>query len=98
MQRVSAPQRLGDEQRGRRGRSLHAQSGHALLTTMIAAACLLPLGAFAAMQARLNFLVQEMNREVNTVGSKSNSAEIAHLVVGMKEEIEKIREQLQNIE
>lgn len=47
---------------------------------------------------RLNFLVQEMNREVNTIGSKANDADIAHLVVGIKEEIEKIREQLQNIE
>ena len=62
MQRGSAPQRLGDEQRRRQGRSLHAQSGHALLTTMIAAACLLPLGAFAAMQARLDFLVQHYTR------------------------------------
>jgi len=47
---------------------------------------------------KLGFLVQEMNREANTIGSKSSSAEIAHLVVGMKEELEKIREQLQNIE
>ena len=47
---------------------------------------------------KLNFLVQEMNREVNTIGSKSSAIEIAHLVVGMKEELEKIREQLQNIE
>jgi uncharacterized protein (TIGR00255 family) len=47
---------------------------------------------------KLNFLVQEMNREVNTIGSKSNDTTIAHLVVGMKEEIEKIREQLQNVE
>jgi uncharacterized protein (TIGR00255 family) len=47
---------------------------------------------------KLNFLVQEMNREVNTIGSKSSSPEIAHLVVGVKEELEKIREQLQNIE
>jgi len=47
---------------------------------------------------KLNFLVQEMNREVNTIGSKSSSSEIAHLVVGMKEELEKIREQLQNVE
>ena len=47
---------------------------------------------------KLNFLVQEMNREANTIGSKSNDAEIAHLVVGLKEELEKIREQLQNIE
>ena len=47
---------------------------------------------------KLNFLVQEINREANTIGSKSNDSEIAHLVVKMKEEIEKIREQLQNIE
>jgi uncharacterized protein (TIGR00255 family) len=47
---------------------------------------------------RLNFLIQEMNREVNTIGSKAGSADIAHMVVAMKEELEKIREQLQNIE
>jgi uncharacterized protein (TIGR00255 family) len=47
---------------------------------------------------KLNFLVQEINREVNTIGSKTNDSEIAHLVVLMKEELEKVREQLQNIE
>jgi uncharacterized protein (TIGR00255 family) len=47
---------------------------------------------------KLNFLIQEMNREVNTMGSKSNDTAIAHLVVHAKEELEKIREQLQNIE
>ena len=47
---------------------------------------------------KLNFLVQEMNREANTIGSKSSEAIIAHLIVGLKEELEKIREQLQNIE
>lgn len=47
---------------------------------------------------KLNFLIQEMNREANTIGSKANNAEIAHLVVGVKEELEKVREQLQNIE
>jgi uncharacterized protein (TIGR00255 family) len=47
---------------------------------------------------KLNFLVQEINREANTIGSKSSAKEITHLVVGMKEELEKIREQLQNIE
>jgi len=47
---------------------------------------------------KLNFLVQEMNREANTIGSKTNDAEIAHLVVQIKEELEKIREQLQNVE
>ncbi len=47
---------------------------------------------------KLNFLVQEINREVNTIGSKANDAEIAHVAVEMKEELERIREQVQNIE
>ncbi len=47
---------------------------------------------------KLNFLLQEMNREINTMGSKSTNAAIAHVVVGAKEEMEKIREQVQNIE
>lgn len=47
---------------------------------------------------KLGFLLQEMNREITTIGSKSNDSEIAHLVVRGKEELEKIREQVQNIE
>ena len=47
---------------------------------------------------KLDFIVQEMNREVNTIGSKAVDAEIAHMVVDMKAEIEKIREQIQNVE
>jgi uncharacterized protein (TIGR00255 family) len=47
---------------------------------------------------RLNFIVQEMNREVNTVGSKATNVKILHKVVESKEEIEKMREQIQNIE
>lgn len=47
---------------------------------------------------KLNFLLQEMNREVNTIGSKTNDAEIARVVVGMKEELERMREQVQNVE
>lgn len=47
---------------------------------------------------RLNFLVQEINREINTIASKSNSSQISQLVVEMKEELEKVKEQLQNIE
>lgn len=47
---------------------------------------------------KLDFLMQEMNREINTIGSKSNDAEIATLVVGIKAEMEKMREQVQNIE
>lgn len=47
---------------------------------------------------RLNFLLQEMNREVNTIGSKTPNVAISHIVVSAKEEIEKIREQVQNIE
>jgi uncharacterized protein (TIGR00255 family) len=51
-----------------------------------------------AVGRKLDFLVQEMNREANTIGSKCVDAEIAHLVVDMKAEIEKIREQVQNVE
>jgi uncharacterized protein (TIGR00255 family) len=47
---------------------------------------------------KMNFLLQEMNREVNTIGSKTNDAEIARIVVGMKEELERMREQVQNVE
>ena len=47
---------------------------------------------------KLNFLLQEMNREANTIGSKSNDASMAHMVVEVKEEIERLREQVQNIE
>ena len=47
---------------------------------------------------KLDFLLQEMNREVNTTGSKSNDSEIASLVVEAKCELEKIREQIQNLE
>lgn len=47
---------------------------------------------------KLDFLVQEMNREVNTIGSKAQDVEIAKIVVDCKAEIEKIREQIQNIE
>ena len=47
---------------------------------------------------KMNFLLQEMTREANTIGAKANHAEISHLVVDIKEEIEKIREQVQNIE
>lgn len=47
---------------------------------------------------KMDFLVQEMNREANTIGSKSMNSEIAHIIVEIKSEIEKIREQVQNIE
>ena len=47
---------------------------------------------------KLDFLIQEMNRETNTIASKASSAEAAQLVVDMKSEIEKLREQVQNIE
>ncbi|MBF0230764.1 MAG: YicC family protein [Desulfamplus sp.] len=47
---------------------------------------------------KLNFLIQEFNREFNTMGSKSGKAELSHIVVDLKSELEKIREQIQNIE
>ena len=52
----------------------------------------------AAMGRKLDFLIQELNREANTIGSKANDVEIAQTVVDMKAEIEKIREQVQNLE
>lgn len=51
-----------------------------------------------AVGRKMDFLVQEINREANTIGSKCNDVEIARKVVDMKAEIEKIREQIQNIE
>ena len=47
---------------------------------------------------KMDFLIQEMNREANTIGSKASDAEIAQLVVDLKSEIEKLREQIQNVE
>ena len=47
---------------------------------------------------KLDFLIQEFNREANTIGSKAQDIEIARIVVDIKSEIEKIREQIQNIE
>ena len=47
---------------------------------------------------KMDFLVQEMNRETNTIGSKAQDAETARLVVDLKSEIEKLREQIQNVE
>ena len=47
---------------------------------------------------KLNFLLQEMNREANTIGSKANDVTIGRAVIVMKEEIERIREQVQNAE
>lgn len=47
---------------------------------------------------RLDFIVQEMNREINTIGSKCNDMEITDIVINVKAEIEKIREQIQNLE
>lgn len=51
-----------------------------------------------AVGRKLDFLIQEMNRETNTIGSKANDLYIANLVIDIKSELEKIREQVQNIE
>ncbi len=56
------------------------------------------LGADEPAGRKLDFLTQELNREVNTVGSKANDIEISKIVVDLKSEIEKIREQIQNVE
>lgn len=47
---------------------------------------------------KIDFLIQEFNREANTIGSKCQNSDLAHVVVDLKSEIEKIREQIQNIE
>ena len=52
----------------------------------------------SAVGRNLDFLLQEINREINTIGSKCNTADTARIVVAVKCEIEKIREQIQNIE
>ena len=46
---------------------------------------------------KLTFLIQEMGREINTIGSKTDNIEVSHIVLEMKNELEKIREQMQNI-
>jgi uncharacterized protein (TIGR00255 family) len=51
-----------------------------------------------AVGKRLGFLVQEMHREANTLGSKANSASISHRVVAIKDEVERLREQVENVE
>ena len=56
------------------------------------------LEAGGAVGKNMDYLLQEMNREVNTTGSKANDADMAHIVVNMKNELEKIREQIQNLE
>lgn len=55
-------------------------------------------GDQGAIGRKLDFLIQEMNREVNTIGSKTHHLDIVNIVVNMKAELEKIREQIQNIE
>ena len=56
------------------------------------------MNASEAVGRKLDFLIQEMNREVNTIGSKCADAGIAHRIVEAKNELEKIREQIQNLE
>ena len=51
-----------------------------------------------AVGKKLDFLIQEMNRETNTIGSKANNLEITNNVIDIKTELENIREQIQNIE
>ena len=56
------------------------------------------LGSEEATGRRLDFLLQEMAREANTVGAKSPDATVAHAIVEVKAEIERMREQVQNVE
>lgn len=56
------------------------------------------LNAGGGVGKKLDFIMQEMNREINTIGSKANNLEISKIVIDVKSEFEKIREQIQNIE
>ena len=56
------------------------------------------LGSDEPMGRKMDFLIQEVNRESNTIGSKCNDVAIAQVVVGLKAEVEKMREQVQNVE
>lgn len=56
------------------------------------------LEAEGAIGRKIEFLLQEINREVNTIASKSNDAEISQVVVEIKSELERMREQIQNVE
>jgi uncharacterized protein (TIGR00255 family) len=62
------------------------------------AACRDALAEDGAVGRRLTFLGQEMLREINTIGSKANDADISQTVIGMKGELEKLREQVENVE
>ena len=70
--------------------TVRLRSHRAQLRTMI--------GGNSPTGRKIDFLIQEFNREANTIGSKCQNSEIAHVVVDLKSEIEKIREQIQNIE
>ena len=56
------------------------------------------LDASEPVGRKLDFLVQEINREINTIGSKASDLQVAKVILDMKSELEKIREQVQNIE
>ena len=55
-------------------------------------------GGWLLFRKQLTFLLQEMHRETNTIGSKTSDISISHEMIHLKEEIEKIREQVQNLE
>jgi len=56
------------------------------------------MGGDEAVGRKVDFLLQEMNREVNTIASKSNDSGVSRIVIEIKSELAKLREQLQNIE
>ena len=75
---------------GELGAVLRLRSHVAQLRTMLA--------SDEPMGRKMDFLIQEVNRESNTIGSKCNDVAIANVVVGLKAEVEKMREQVQNVE
>ena len=71
---------------------------YAIATVIVVAACRSALGEQKPIGRQLGFLAQELGREVNTMGSKANDAVIQQHVIAMKGELEKFREQLENLE
>ena len=81
-----------------RGRRIEDQAAGWGIDSLEARPLRSALGADKAIGKQLGFLAQEIGREVNTIGSKANDADIATWVIAMKGELEKFREQVENLE
>ena len=91
----SGDDRAGDRARGRAVR--HRGRGHAVPRAPGALGARSPT-ADEPCGRKLDFLLQEMNREINTIGSKADGLRVSELIINAKAELEKMREQVQNVE